>query len=172
MSFIFHTYWVPNISVSIHAFPHYMLNLLPRRGRRCRIIRWRVLGVCCPPVGPPVVFGVFRCCVSSWESFSLLQDNYSCNKYTICDMWTLYYTYIVRMCDNIILGTHTMSIQFCLWNQVWQSVTPHAQSLPLLISTSLFNFVPSMTLFHWPLPPPAVPELPIPGSYKEASSPP
>jgi hypothetical protein len=42
---------------------------------------------------------------------------------------------------------------------------------PPIIYPPLFNFEPSISSFSWPLPPLAVPELPILDSYKEAPSP-
>jgi hypothetical protein len=98
MSFISRTCLVPTIIVFILAFPHYMLNLLLREGRRCGVLQRRILGVRCSLDDLFVVFGVFHYRVWSWESFILLQDNYSCNKYTICDVYSvfhLYYPYVL-----------------------------------------------------------------------------
>jgi hypothetical protein len=52
-----------------------MLNLLLRRGRRCRILRWRILDVRYPPVELPVVFGVFRQLDSERRNIGVCQES-------------------------------------------------------------------------------------------------
>jgi hypothetical protein len=64
ISFIYCTCWVPTISVlNLTIFPCYS-NLLLRRWRWARILRWEVLGYVFPRLPFLWCYGVFRCFIS------------------------------------------------------------------------------------------------------------
>jgi hypothetical protein len=100
MSFISRTCLVPTIIVFILAFPHYMLNLLLREGRRCGVLQRRILGVHCSLDDLFVVFGVFLFGRESHLFFCKTIIHVINILFVMC---TLYFTYTIRMCCTICL---------------------------------------------------------------------
>jgi hypothetical protein len=120
ISFIFHTCWVPTISVlNLVIFPYYS-NLLLRRLRWTGILRWWVLGYVLPRLLFLWCYGVFRCPVSLRvilvfrDLIYVIIIHYSWYLVIYEDFWPYEW-------NNWSWVMHIMSAWFWHKNWVWQT---------------------------------------------------
>jgi hypothetical protein len=122
LPFYSYTCWVPTISVlNLASFLCYS-NLLLRRRRWTRILRWGVLGYVSPQLLFLWSYGVFRYSISLRVIVVFRDIIYVIN---ILYSWHLVICgHFLSVCvEQLILGIHTMSTCFCLQNWVWQPTT-------------------------------------------------
>jgi hypothetical protein len=113
------TCWVPTISVlNLVIFPCYS-NLLLRRRRWTRILRWRVVGYMLPRLPFLRSYGIFRCSISL-RVIIVIRD--------ITYVIIILYSWYLVICEhfwpyvwnNWSWVMHTMSTWFWHKNRVWQ----------------------------------------------------